>query len=95
VPSAGGYDWSSFPPTVRDSTVTWQQLLRQGDSPGRAAAGINHAAESDAANWTFFAGILAGCAASAFLAAVQLLLPSGDKTGTSPPPGTRRSVVIR
>jgi hypothetical protein len=83
ITSAGSYDWSSFPPTVSGSTIKWQQLLSTGDTQGRAAAGVNHTAEADDANWTFAAGILAGFAAGALLAAIQVLLPTGDGKGKS------------
>lgn len=78
IPAAGSYNWSTSPPTVSGSSIMWQQLLSTGDTQGRAAAGVNYAAESSDATLTFTAGILAGFAGGALLAAIQMLLPTGD-----------------
>jgi hypothetical protein len=72
ISNASSYDWSAFPTNrVGKSYALWQEALADGDTPGRAAVGINYARQSSDSNKTFFAGALLGLAGAAILSAVQ------------------------
>jgi hypothetical protein len=72
ISDASSYDWSAFPTNrVSQSYALWQEALADGDTPGRAAVGINNARQSSDNNKTFFAGALLGLAGAAILSAVQ------------------------
>jgi hypothetical protein len=70
--SASSYDWSASPvAAVTSSAAQWQQNLMKGDTPGRAAVGIDHAAQTGDDIEIFVAGALLGIAGGAIVAAVQ------------------------
>jgi len=72
LPSASSYDWSASPAAVVTSTTAqWQDDVTSGDTPGRAAVGINHAAQTRDDIKIFIAGALLGIAGGAIIAAVQ------------------------
>jgi hypothetical protein len=76
IPSAASYDWSSsfLSADPTRSPTTFHERLPSGDTPARAAIGINHDAQEHDANMTFWAGIVAGLAAGAILSAIQEFL---------------------
>lgn len=79
IPSASSYDWSSYPPSsFSESGAVWEEALIQGDTVGRAAVGIDHAAQTSDDTRTFIAGALLGLAGGALLSAVQEALHAGD-----------------
>ena len=72
LPSASSYDWSASPAAVVTSTTAqWQDDVASGDTPGRSAVGINHAAQTRDDIEIFIAGALLGIAGGAIIAAVQ------------------------
>jgi len=78
--SASSYDWSSSPAAAVTSTVaTWQQDLASGDTPGRAAVGIDHSAQTNDDIKIFIAGALLGIAGGAIIAAVQEAMHLGGR----------------
>jgi hypothetical protein len=80
--SASSYDWSdSQAAEVTSTTVQWQQDIAGSDTPGRVAAGIDHAAQQRDDIKIFIAGALLGIAGGAIIAAVQEALPSRDLPG--------------
>jgi hypothetical protein len=75
IASAVSYDWSSLPyQHVTGSTITWNEQVQGGATPGRVAVGIDSASQSRDDAWTFVAGALIGLAGGALLAGVQELL---------------------
>lgn len=79
IPSASSYDWSSYPTfVVSKSIAVWQEAVIHGETVGRGAVGINHAAQTSDDNKTFFAGALLGLAGGAILSAVQEALHARD-----------------
>jgi hypothetical protein len=85
IPSASSYDWSADPPSrlsgsgaVWDETVTPGTIYSGGDTPGRVASGINHAAQANDDTRIFVAGALLGLAGGALLSAVQEALHASD-----------------
>jgi hypothetical protein len=77
--SASSYDWSdSQAAEVTSTTAQWQQDIAGSDTPGRAAAGVDHAAQQRDDIKIFIAGALLGLAGGAIIAAVQEALPSRD-----------------
>ena len=70
--SASSYDWSSLPAAAVTGTVAaWQQDLASGDTAGRTAVGVDHAAQTGDDIKIFVAGALLGIAGGAIVAAVQ------------------------
>jgi len=70
--SASSYDWSnSQAALVTSTTAQWQQNVAGGDTPGRAAVGVDHAAQTNDDIKIFIAGALLGIAGGAIIAAVQ------------------------
>ena len=79
IPSAATYDWSSFPAAaVSRNAAIWQEDVLAGDTPGRAAVGINPAGQASHDNNEFLAGALIGLAGGAILSAVQEALHGPD-----------------
>ncbi|HSS92234.1 MAG TPA: hypothetical protein VLL69_23230 [Streptosporangiaceae bacterium] len=77
--SASSYDWSASPAAVvTSSTAQWQQDLASGDTPSRAAVGVNHSAQTRDDIKIFIAGALLGIAGGAIIAAVQEAMHLGD-----------------
>jgi hypothetical protein len=71
IPSAGSYDWSSFPTAKTTSdTGDWVEPLANGYTPGRAAVGINYSAQSWDDFKNFVAGALFALGGGSILAAV-------------------------
>jgi hypothetical protein len=80
--SASSYDWSSLPAAAVTGTVAaWQQDLASGDTAGRTAVGVDHAAQTGDDIKIFVAGALLGIAGGAIIAAVQEALPSRELSG--------------
>jgi hypothetical protein len=80
IPSADGYDWSTFPPAFADgSKAQWlEQMNSNNVIPDVDAAGINHATQARDNDLTFIVGALVGLAGGALLAALQAALPGTD-----------------
>lgn len=79
ISSAGGYDWSAFPPTAQNAIpgldfLTWTEKPVERSVPGRIAFGIDHNQQSVDDRNTFVAGALVGLAGAALIAAFQELL---------------------
>ena len=64
IPSANGYDWSTFPPAFADgSKAQWlEQMNSNNVIPDVDAAGINHATQARDNDLTFIVGALVGLA---------------------------------
>ncbi len=70
IRSAGSYDWASFPAAIAKGNVgIWDEPLARGFTPGRAALGIDHAAQSKDDFRIFLAGALVALGGGAILAA--------------------------
>jgi hypothetical protein len=71
--AAASYDWSLFPTQVVTSrSAVWSEALASGYQPGRAAVGIDHAAQSHDDFMVFLAGALVALGGGAILAGVPL-----------------------
>jgi hypothetical protein len=80
LPSASSYDWSSLPAAAVTGTVAaWQQDLASGDTAGRTAVGVDHAAQTGDDIKIFVAGALLGIAGGAIIAAVQEAMHLGGR----------------
>jgi hypothetical protein len=80
VRSASSYDWSnSQAAEVTSTTAQWQQDIAGSDTPGRAAVGVDHAAQTSDGIKTFIAGALLGIAGGAIIAAVQEAMHLGRR----------------
>jgi len=78
--SASSYDWSnSQAAEVTSTTAQWQQDIAASDTPGRAAVGVDHAAQNSDDIKIFIAGALLGIAGGAIIAAVQEAMPRGGR----------------
>jgi hypothetical protein len=78
--SASSYDWSSLPAAAVTGTVAaWQQDLASGDTAGRTAVGVDHAAQTGDDIKIFVAGALLGIAGGAIIAAVQEAMHLGGR----------------
>lgn len=79
IPSASAYDWSSFPTgLVSNRTAGWEEAVASGETAGRVAVGINHAAQTSADFKNFLAGALVGLAGGAILSALQEAMHADD-----------------
>ena len=80
--SASSYDWSdSQAAEVTSTTAQWQTDVGNGDTPGREAVGVDHAAQQSDDIKIFIAGALLGIAGGAIIAAVQEAMPSRESPG--------------
>ena len=80
--SASSYDWSASPvAAVTSATAQWQQDVVSGDTPGRAAVGVDHSAQTRDDIKIFIAGALLGIAGGAIIAAVQEAMHLSDRPG--------------
>ncbi|HEY6275463.1 MAG TPA: hypothetical protein VIX86_03955 [Streptosporangiaceae bacterium] len=71
IPSAISYDWSADPPvSIRKSIVIWSEPVAQHQTAGRAAIGIDQAAQASDSFKIFLAGVLIALAGAAILAAI-------------------------
>jgi hypothetical protein len=78
--SANNYDWSnSQAAEVTSTTAQWQQDIAGSDTPGRAAVGVDHAAQTGDDIKIFVAGALLGIAGGAIIAAVQEAMHLGGR----------------
>ncbi len=80
--SANNYDWSASPvAAVTSATAQWQQDVASGDTPGRAAVGVDHSAQTRDDIKIFIAGALLGIAGGAIIAAVQEAMHLSHRPG--------------
>ena len=78
--SASSYDWSnSQVALVTSTTAQWQQDVAGSDTPGRAAVGVDHAAQTSDDIKIFIAGALLGIAGGAIIGAVQETMHLSDR----------------
>ena len=78
--SASSYDWSnSQAAEVTSTTAQWQQDIGGSDTPGRAAVGVDHVAQTNDDIKIFIAGALLGIAGGAIIAAVQEAMHLGGR----------------
>jgi hypothetical protein len=79
IPSAGSYDWSSFPAvSASNGTAFWKVDLSNGDTAARVAFGINAGAQANHGTKVFIAGAIFGLAGAGILSAIQELLHIRD-----------------
>jgi hypothetical protein len=77
---AGSYDWSSFPALQAGATgAAWQEpVVADGDTPGRAALGVDDATQQRDNAFLFAAGAFIGTAGAALVAAITEVFRASD-----------------
>jgi hypothetical protein len=82
LPSALRYDWAGYPPDAiytSDGRIQWDETLNpNGFTAGRSVVGTNHAAEDDNNYKALWAGVLAGVAGAAWVAAAIEFIHARD-----------------